>query len=63
MNAVSVPLLDLKAQYREIKDEIEAAIESVVASQYCVLGPEVAGFGEEIAGYCDAIFDIGCASL
>jgi len=59
---VSVPLLDLKAQYATIKSEIDDAIARVVSSQWFVLGPEVAALEEEIATYCDTQHAIGCAS-
>lgn len=36
-----VPLLDLKAQYAAIREDIQAAIDRVVESQYFILGPEV----------------------
>jgi len=36
-----VPLLDLKAQYATIRDEVRAAIDRVVESQHFILGPEV----------------------
>jgi dTDP-4-amino-4,6-dideoxygalactose transaminase len=39
--AMQVPLLDLKLQYRELKGEIQAAIEKVCASQHFILGPQV----------------------
>ena len=35
----NVPLLDLKAQYAPLRDEIEAAIREVCDSQYFVMGP------------------------
>ncbi len=62
MADVKVPLLDLKAQYAEIKDEVAAAIERVVTSQHFVMGPEVLGLEGEIASYCEAENAIGCAS-
>ena len=36
---MQVPLLDLKAQYATIKDEINQAINEVCESQYFALGP------------------------
>ena len=51
---VRVPYLDLKAQYRGIKPEIDAAIAAVVESCQFVLGPEVAAFEKEFANYCSA---------
>ncbi len=58
----AVPALDLKAQYRTIRDEIDAVVRGVVESQYFVLGPEVAAFEAEVAQYCRAKHAIGCAS-
>lgn len=59
---MKVPLLDLKAQYATIRDEIEAAIHEVVESQWFILGPNVADFETEIARYSDAKHAVGCAS-
>lgn len=47
-----IPFLDLKAQYRQIKPEIDAAIHAVVDSANFVLGPTVARFEERFAAYC-----------
>jgi dTDP-4-amino-4,6-dideoxygalactose transaminase len=49
---IQVPYLDLKAQYRGIKPEIDAAIAGVLESAQFVLGSEVAGFEREFAAYC-----------
>jgi len=38
---MQVPLLDLKAQYATIKDELLAAIAEVMESQHFILGPKV----------------------
>jgi dTDP-4-amino-4,6-dideoxygalactose transaminase len=48
-----IPFLDLKAQYREIKSEIDAAVVRTVGSAQFVLGPEVAAFEERFAPYCN----------
>lgn len=56
------PLVDLKAQYRSIKSEIDAAIQRVMASQQFILGPEVENFEKEVADYCSTRFAIACAS-
>jgi dTDP-4-amino-4,6-dideoxygalactose transaminase len=49
-----VPFLDLKAQYASVKEEIEPAVLAVLASAGYILGPEVAAFEREFAGYCGA---------
>lgn len=56
------PFLDLKAQYRSIKQEIDAAIQRVMESQHFILGPEVESLEKEIAAYSHSQFGIGCAS-
>jgi dTDP-4-amino-4,6-dideoxygalactose transaminase len=47
-----VPFLDLQAQYRQIKQEIDAAVGRVIAGARFVLGAEVAAFEEHFADYC-----------
>lgn len=50
-----VPFLDLKAQYAQIKDEVQAAILKVVDSgAYVGAGPEGKPFEAEFAAYCGA---------
>ncbi|GIV75279.1 MAG: hypothetical protein KatS3mg049_3835 [Caldilinea sp.] len=57
-----IPILDLKAQYKSIEDEIHAAIERVVASQQFILGPEVEALEEEVAAYSHCRYGIGVSS-
>lgn len=48
-----IPFLDLKAQYRQIKDEVQAAILKVIDSgAYVGAGPEGKPFEAEFAAYC-----------
>ncbi len=54
MANIKVPYLDLKAQYRTIKPEIDAAIFRVLESCQFVLGAEVAAFEKDFAAYCGA---------
>lgn len=57
-----IPLVDLRRQYRSIKDEIDTALLETVASTHYVLGEEVARFEEEFAEYCGARHCVGVAS-
>jgi dTDP-4-amino-4,6-dideoxygalactose transaminase len=59
---VGVPLCDLQAQYRELQQELEAALTRVLASGQVILGPEVAALEAEVAHYCGVAHGIGCGS-
>ena len=59
---VNVPLLDLKAQYRSIRTEIMAALESVCDEQAFILGARVADLEKDIQGYVGASHAVGVAS-
>ncbi|NQU06035.1 MAG: DegT/DnrJ/EryC1/StrS family aminotransferase [Calditrichaeota bacterium] len=59
---MNVPLLDLKAQYATIKDEINTAVVEVLESQYFILGPKVKAFEEAVAEYCQCRLGIGVSS-
>jgi dTDP-4-amino-4,6-dideoxygalactose transaminase len=56
---MTVPLLDLKAAYFELRAELDAAIARVMESGRYILGGELQKFEEEFASYCDADFCIG----
>lgn len=58
----SIPVLDLKAQYAGIKDEISAAIGRVLESQHFILGEEVEALEAAVAEYSDCRFGIGVSS-
>jgi len=47
-----IPLVDLHAQYRAIKPEVDAAVLRVLESAQFILGDEVAAFEREFAAYC-----------
>ncbi|GAF99335.1 unnamed protein product, partial [marine sediment metagenome] len=57
-----IPLVDLKAQYDSIKDELDAAIHRVVRSGQFILGSEVKAFEDEMAAYCGTKYAVGVAS-
>lgn len=59
---MSVPLLDLKAQYAGIRDDVKKAMDDVCDSQYFILGPTVTAFEEEVAQYCGVPAAVGVSS-
>jgi dTDP-4-amino-4,6-dideoxygalactose transaminase len=59
---MTISLVDLKAQYDSIKDELDAAIHRVVRSGQFILGPEVKAFEDEMAAYCGTKYAVGVAS-
>ncbi len=56
---MNVPFLDLKAQYKTIKDEISSAINEVIENTAFAGGPFVAKFENEFAKFCGAQYAIG----
>src|SRR5690242_7462600 len=60
--SMNVPLLDLKAQYRPIKAEIDAAIAEVMESQQFILGPKVQECEAAIAKYSNCSHAVGVSS-
>ena len=57
-----IPFVDLHAQYRSIKPEIDAAIAHVLETGQFVLGDEVAAFEREFAAYCGVAHGIALNS-
>ncbi len=58
----TVPLLDLKAQFAQIRAEVMPVIERVCASQQFILGEHVRALEAEIAQYCGASAGVGVSS-
>lgn len=59
---MNIPLLDLKAQFQPLRNEILAAVQAVCDEQGFVLGPRLVAFEEAMAKYIGARYAIGCAS-
>lgn len=57
-----IPLVDLKTQYKQIKEELDEAIQGVIHNGQFILGPEVETFESEIAAYCSVKYAVGVAS-
>ncbi len=59
---MDVPMLDLKAQYETLRDEIRQAVNGVLDSQMCILGPAVRGFEEQIDAMIPPARTLGVSS-
>jgi len=57
-----IPLVDLRAQYATIRDEIRLAIDEVLDSMQLTIGPNVRAFDAEWAEYCGTKHAIGVGS-
>lgn len=57
-----IPLVDLKANYLAIKEEVDAAIAEVIANSRFILGPAVACFETDFASFCKVEHAIGVNS-
>ncbi len=59
---MNVPFLNLKAQYRSIREEIDSAVHEVLEQTAFAGGPFVARFEREFAAFCGAKEAIGVGS-
>lgn len=57
-----IPQLDLVAQHKSIKEELDKAIGEVVASGNYILGPNVEALEHEVASYLGSAHGVGVAS-
>jgi len=55
-------MVDLKRQYRALKNEIDAAISGVLEQTQFILGPNVGKLEEEIAAYHELPYAVGVAN-
>jgi len=59
---MNIPMLDLKAEYALLKDEIEPAVTEALAACQYIGGPNVKAFEAEAAAYAGVKHAISCAS-
>ena len=59
---INIPILDLKRQHANLKDEINEAIQEVMDSTQFILGPKSKALEDKIANYCDVKYGIGVAN-
>jgi len=62
MAEITIPFLNLSASYRELKPEIDEAIQRVLDSGWYILGREVEAFENEFSEYCGVKCSIGVGS-
>jgi len=59
---MNVPLVDLKAQYNSIKEEIAVAIQGILDKTRFIGGEPVSNIEKEFSSYCGKKFGIGVSS-
>ncbi len=59
---MTIPLIDLTLQHRNLRSEINAAIQGALDRADFILGQEVNRFEEEFAAYCGAKYAVGVDS-
>jgi dTDP-4-amino-4,6-dideoxygalactose transaminase len=59
---IAVPLLDLQAQYRPLRDQLLAAIARVCDSQRFIMGAEVEALEQELANYLGVVHAVTVSS-
>ncbi len=59
---MQVPLLDLKAQYATIKEEVLAAVSEVLETQWCIGGPNVEELEKQVAKISGCKYAVGASS-
>jgi dTDP-4-amino-4,6-dideoxygalactose transaminase len=62
MSGDHIPLVDLRAQYATIADEVDAAMHGVVEQADFILGHDVDAFEAEFAEYCGTAHAVGLDS-
>ncbi len=59
---MAIPLLDLKLQYTQLKDDLDAAVNEVMSTAYFIGGPKVKALEAAIAEYCGTEYAVPCGN-
>lgn len=59
---MKIPFLDLKIQYKHIEQDVVPVISEIMANGAFIGGPQVAGFEEEFADFCESAHCVGVGS-
>jgi dTDP-4-amino-4,6-dideoxygalactose transaminase len=57
-----IPLVDLKAQYFMIREDLDRAVQDTIDNTAFIMGDRVKNFEQDFAAFCGARFGIGCSS-
>lgn len=57
-----IPMVDLKTQYQQLREQIDQAVLGVLEDSRYILGPNVSAFEQEAAAFLGAPHAVGCAS-
>lgn len=59
---MGIPLLDLRAQFKAIRDDVMPALLAVIERQQFIMGEEVGRLETQVAALCGARYGVACAS-
>lgn len=59
---MSIPFIDLQAQYRRIQDDVNSGIQGVLEHGSYIMGPEIAEFESKLSAFCGAKHALSCSS-
>ena len=54
-----IPFVTFEKMHSEIKEELKSAFESVLDSQWFIMGNQLHKFEKEFAEYCDSKYSLG----
>lgn len=57
-----IPLVDLRAQYQELRDEVLSVIAAVLEEMHLFLGPQLLAFEQEFARFCGCNYAVGVSN-
>lgn len=59
---MKIPFVSFEKMHREIEEELQAAFQTVLASNWFIQGEELAAFEREFAAYCGTKYCVGCGN-
>ena len=59
---MTIPMLDLKGQYKKIKSEVDSSIQQVIDSGIFINGKEVSDFEKNLSEFLSSNYVVACAN-